>query len=185
MKKLISFFAVILISTSAFSADSADRRSNAAQWSGASRTTTVSKNQISGVVRASTTADAATTVAEEIAAEKEACTSNNVGTNNTFVWASKDSDTSNYSSMVEDTENPENNTCFVRVALNSSDSKIDVSDIDAVYYEMGNTIHCGSWADRGKIEDRILDAKKSARTWGTVAGAVGGAGVGVGAMELF
>jgi hypothetical protein len=30
-----------------------------------------------------------------------------------------------------------------------------------------------------------LDAKKTKRTWGTVAGAVGGAAVGVGAMELF
>ncbi|MDR0727175.1 MAG: hypothetical protein LBF37_03875, partial [Rickettsiales bacterium] len=81
--------------------------------------------------------------------------------------------------------NPENNVCFVRVELKSDDSKINVSDIPAVYYEMGRTITCGSWADSKKLESRILDAKKSARTWGTVAGVVGGAGVGVGAMELF
>ena len=50
---------------------------------------------------------------------------------------------------------------------------------------MGTNIECGAWADANMIEKRILDAKKSARTWATVAGSVGGAGIGVGAMELF
>ena len=35
------------------------------------------------------------------------------------------------------------------------------------------------------IEKRILDAKKSGRTWATIGGAVGGAALGVGSMELF
>ncbi len=117
--------------------------------------------------------------------EKAACLGNNIGLGNTFVWASKFSNVGNYSSMVEDLDKPENNVCFVRVELKSDDAKINVSDIAAVYYPMGTTITCGSWADEGKIKDRILDAKKSGRTWGTVAGVVGGAGVGVGAMELF
>jgi hypothetical protein len=117
--------------------------------------------------------------------EKSACVNNNIGIGNTFVWASRYSNTNNYASMVEDVESPENNVCFVRVELKSDDSKISVSDIAPVYYEMGRTITCGSWADSKKLEERILSAKKSARTWGTVAGVVGGAGVGVGAMELF
>ncbi len=50
---------------------------------------------------------------------------------------------------------------------------------------MGRAITCGDWTNEEKLRKRILDAKKTARTWGTVAGAVGGAGVGVGAMELF
>ena len=50
-------------------------------------------------------------------AERLACVSNNIGVGNTFVWASKYSNTSNYSTMVEDTENPENNVCWVRVEL--------------------------------------------------------------------
>ena len=118
-------------------------------------------------------------------AERLACISNNIGVGNTFVWASKYSNTSNYSTMVEDTENPENNVCWVRVELRSNDAKIDLSDVLGKYFQMGTNIECGAWADANMIEKRILDAKKSARTWATVAGSVGGAGIGVGAMELF
>lgn len=117
--------------------------------------------------------------------ERAACLANNIGIGNTFVWASKYSNLSNYGSMVEDVENPENNVCFVRVELRSDDPRVDVSDIPGKYFEFGQTITCGSWVDAEKLKKRILDAKKSARTWGTVAGVVGGAGVGVGMMELF
>ncbi|MDR1361164.1 MAG: hypothetical protein LBJ18_02540 [Rickettsiales bacterium] len=118
-------------------------------------------------------------------AEKKACINNNIGVGNTFVWASKFSNSDDYTTMVEDTEFPENNTCFVKVEMKSSDAKVNISDIRPKYFEMGRAITCGSWTDSKKIESKILDAKKSARTWGTVAGAVGGAGIGVGAMELF
>ena len=117
--------------------------------------------------------------------EREACIRNNIGIGNTFVWASRYSDINNYATMVEDTEEPENNTCFVRVGLKSSDSRIDLSDIPGKYFEMGRNITCGSWVDEDKIEKRILDAKKNARTWATVGGAVGGAAIGVTSMELF
>ena len=141
----------------------------------------------------SVTADLAIVPEEMIAAEKKdlrekernACISNNIGVGNTFVWASRFSNVNNYSSMIEDVESPENNVCFVKVEMKSTDSKISVADIPAKYFEMGRTITCGSWADEETLRKRILDAKKSARTWGTVAGAVGGAAVGVGAMELF
>ena len=119
--------------------------------------------------------------------EKEcaACLQNNIGIGNTFVWASRYSNINDYSTMIEDTENPENNTCFVRVALKSTDSKIDLGDIRAQYYEMGRNITCGAWVDEDMLEKRILDAKKNARTWATVGGAVGGAALGVTSMELF
>lgn len=117
--------------------------------------------------------------------ERTACMSNNIGVGNTFVWASRNSNISNYSSMVEDTDNPSNNVCFVRVELKSNDSRINVADFGGRYFEMGRNITCGSWADEEKLKQRILDAKKSARTWATVGGAVGGAAVGVGSMELF
>lgn len=117
--------------------------------------------------------------------ERMACISNNIGIGNTFVWASRFSNLANYSTMVEDVENPENNTCFVKVELKSNDARIDVSDVPTKYYEMGQTITCGAWADENTLRGRILDAKKKARTWGTVGGAVGGAAIGVGAMELF
>ena len=119
------------------------------------------------------------------AKERLACVSNNIGVGNTFVWASRNSNTSNYASMVEDTENPENNVCFVLVGMRSDDSRINVSDIQPRYFELGQNIACGSWIDDAKMQARILDAKKTARTLGTIGGAVGGAGVGVGAMELF
>lgn len=117
--------------------------------------------------------------------EKGACIANNIGVGNTFVWASRFSNLNSYSTMVEDVENPENNTCFVKVELKSNDSKIGVSDVPVRYYEWGQDITCGAWADYDVLKKRILDAKKSVRTWATVGGAVGGAAIGVGAMEAF
>lgn len=119
-------------------------------------------------------------------AERNACINNNIGIGNTFVWASKYSDTSNYANMVEDVNNPENNVCFVRVELKSdNESRIAVSDVPAKYFQWGETIECGSWVDEKEMRERILDAKKGARIGGIVASTVGGAGLGVGAMELF
>ena len=117
--------------------------------------------------------------------EREACLINNVGVGNTFVWASRYSNTDNYSMMLEDTENPENNTCFVRVELKSRDPNINVSDFQSKYFELGKNIKCAEWVNEEDLQQRILDAKKSKRAWATVGGAVGGAAVGVGAMELF
>ena len=117
--------------------------------------------------------------------ERLACVSNNIGVGNTFVWASRYSDTSNYATMIEDTEEPENNICFVKTALKSMDSRINVSNVPARYFEMGQTVTCGDWADYESLKQQILDAKKKGRTLGTVASVVGAAGVGVGAMELF
>jgi hypothetical protein len=118
-------------------------------------------------------------------AERTACMSNNIGVGNTFVWASKYSNTNDYASLIEDVDNPDNNVCFVRVEMRSNDSKINLSYIPARYFQMGDRITCGAWADKSTLEKNILDAKKTARTWATVGGAVGGAGIGVGAMELF
>ena len=117
--------------------------------------------------------------------ERTACIRNNIGVGNTFVWASRYSDINNYATMVEDIENPENNTCFVLVGVKSSDSRIDLSDLPSKYFEMGRNITCASWVDEDEIESRILDAKKKNRTLATIGGAVGGAALGVGSMELF
>lgn len=153
-----------------------------------------SSTKLDNDVTDSVTADLAIVPEEMISAEKKkdmrekeraACINNNIGVGNTFVWASRFSNVNNYSSMIEDVENPENNVCFVKVEMKSTDSKIEVDDIPVKYFEMGRVITCGSWADEETLRKRILDAKKSARTWGTVAGVVGGAAVGVGAMELF
>ena len=67
--------------------------------------------------------------------ERAACMQNNIGVGNTFVWASRYSDISGYTTMIEDVENPENNTCFVRVDVKSTDPKIDLSDIPGKYFE--------------------------------------------------
>lgn len=117
--------------------------------------------------------------------ERLACLSNNIGIGNTFVWASKNSNTSNYANMVEDVDHPENNVCFVLVSMRSEDSRVSVADIQPRYFEWGKNITCGSWVDEAKMESRILDAKKNTRTLGTIGGAVGGGAIGVGAMELF
>jgi hypothetical protein len=119
------------------------------------------------------------------AINKEGCVGNNGARGNVYVWASRVSDGTNYTNMREDPKDPDNNICWIRVDIKSDDSKISVADIPPRWFAVGQTIVCGEWADKKKLENRILDAKKSARTWGTVAGAVGGAGIGVGAMELF
>ena len=165
------------------------------------RATTASTNQITAMASAanSATSDAAseskssarvepvadTKTVDMREKEKNACINNNIGIGNTFVCASRYSNRANYATMDEDTENPENNTCFVRVEVKSTDNRISTSDIPAKYFEWGQNITCGAWADEGTLKQRILDAKKTARTWATVGGAVGGAGVGVGIMELF
>lgn len=118
-------------------------------------------------------------------AERIACLNNNIGVGNTFVWASRYSDTSNYATMQEDVDNPENNVCFAKVDIKSSDIKIDTSGIPSRYFQWGELINCGGWVDEEMLKQRILDGKKAGRTWATVGGAVGGAAVGVGAMELF
>lgn len=117
--------------------------------------------------------------------ERSICQANNIGIGNTFVWAARNSKTSNYSYMVEDTDDIRNNVCFVRVQMSVTDNRIDLSDIPGKYFAMGQTIKCGSWADEGDLEQRILDAKKKGRVLGTVAASVGGAAIGVGTMELF
>lgn len=124
-------------------------------------------------------------VLEEIARQRSICLSNNIGISNTFVWADKNSNVSNYTYMVENVDNPENNACFVKVDMKSSDARIDMSDVKSKYFLMGSGITCGNWVDEKILEERILEATKKGRTWGTIASAVGGAGVGVGAMELF
>ena len=118
-------------------------------------------------------------------AERNACLNNNIGVGSTFVWASKYSNTGNYATMLEDVENPENNVCYAKVDMKSTDSRINLSDIKSRYFQWGEVVNCGSWVDEDMLRQRILDAKKSSRTWATVGGAVGGAAVGVGAMELF
>ena len=165
---------------------------------------TASVNQISGqtnVKGGSAKAETSTTESEQEESEKQseeeaevdmreaernACINNNIGVGNTFVWASKYSDTSNYAAMVEDAEHPENNVCFVRVELKSTnESRIKVSDIAPKYFMWGEPIKCGSWVSKKDMEKRILDARKGERVGGIIATTVGGMGLGVGAMELF
>lgn len=122
---------------------------------------------------------------EEIARQRNICISNNVGISNTFVWADRNSDTSNYAYMIENVENPENNVCFVKVDMRSSDGRVDLSDVKSKYFVMGTDMTCGKWVDEKILEERVLEATKKGRTWGTIAAVVGGAGVGVAAMETF
>ena len=150
---------------------------------------TASVNQLNGAGSVAVVTDSvmpADTV-DRREAERNACINNNIGVGNTnmFVWASKYSNTSNYAMMTEDVDNPQNNVCFARVELKSDDSKISVADVPAKYFQWGETIECGSWADEKEMEKRILDAKKGARIGGIVASTVGGAGLGVGIMEAF
>lgn len=195
MNKILSLFAACLVlSVGGANAAERGRVSMAGKMMAAPRAT-VSQAQISAMAATNSAANAGMAVKTEQMVpavkvdtrekERNACLANNIGIGNTFVWASRFSNTSNYSSMTEDVEQPENNVCFVKVGLKSDDERIDLSDIPEKYFQMGQSIVCGSWASEDDMRQRILDAKKKARVWGTVGGVVGGAGIGVGAMELF
>ena len=199
MKRFVSFFVLSLVSFGAFAANNA-RPAMSNKIMAAPERYTASVNQlnalanVNGSIVANKTVETINTVEPEKKepeidrreAERNACINNNIGIGNTFVWASRFSDASNYATMVEDIKNPENNVCFVRVELKSDDeSRISVSDVKPKYFMWGESIKCGSWVSEKEMEDRILAAKKSSRVGSIVLGAVGGAGVGVGAMELF
>lgn len=213
MKSVLSLIAMCMVATSAIAAapnmtpaTGRGRASMSNQMMAAPRAV-ASKNQLSGIAYQSGTVATPTVPAAPVVTpddklavtpdemkpaekdmrerEKRACLQNNIGIGNTFVWASRYSNLGSYSTMIEDVEEPENNTCFVKVELKSDDPKISVADIPSKYFEMGRDITCGEWANYDTLKSRILDAKKSARTWATVGGAVGGAAIGVGAMELF
>ncbi len=192
MRRFVSLVVLSLISCGAFAAPTARPAMSSKMVGAATQRYTASVNQLNGISATNGTVTSATAVVEEEPeidmreAERNACINNNIGIGNTFVWASRYSDTSNYANMVEDTINPQNNVCFVRVELKSDDeSRISVSDIAPKYFMWGENIECGSWANEKEMEKRILDARKGARIGGIVASTVGGAGLGVGAMELF
>jgi len=185
MKSFVSFAVLSLMFCGANAAQNA-RPTMVGKMVGAAPRYTASVNQLNGVgVNPSNIDSVPANTVDMREAERNACINNNIGIGNTFVWASRYSDTSNYATMTEDTENPQNNVCFVRVELKSDDAKISVSDVPAKYFMWGENIECGSWANEKEMEKRILNAKKGARIGGIVASTVGGAGLGVGAMELF
>lgn len=199
MKKFLSFLVMCLATGSVMAAPAARGRASMAGQMMSSQRATMSTSQISAMAamnNKSTTGNANLAVTPEVMQpdepkkdmrekERNACVGNNIGIGNTFVWASRYSNLNNYASMIEDVEEPANNTCFVKVGLKSDDTRINVSDIPTKYFEMGQTITCGSWANEEDMRQRILDAKKGARIGGTIAASVGGAAIGVGAMELF
>ena len=181
MKKILFFVLFLGLSVSGFS-----ESARVSYMGSYSRTSTAPRTQVSmSSIKDVKPEEQVSKEVDKREKERNACISNNIGTSNTFVWASKFSNPSNYSSMIEDTKDPSNNVCFVRVELKSSDKRIKLDDVPPVYYEMGRNIVCGNWVSEDKMEKKILEAKKNARIWGTVAGSVGGAGVGVGSMELF
>jgi hypothetical protein len=197
MKRFISFFVLSLVCCGAF-AGTQGRPAMSNKIMSAPERYTASVNQLNAManvngsivpnnsVESLGTLEPVEPEIDRREAERNACINNNIGIGNTFVWASRFSDTSNYATMVEDVKNPENNVCFVRVELKSDDeSRISVSDVRPKYFTWGEVIQCGSWVNENEMEDRILAAKKGNRVGSIVAGAVVGAGVGVGAMELF
>ena len=140
-----------------------------------------------GAIAASGGGTAAVAGMDELATDtqRDICVSNNIGLNNTFVWAAQNSATNSYATMIEDVTNPENNACFARVDIGHKNKDVSVKGLDSRYFKMGNSVVCGSWLNRDMLEKNVLDGLKQNRTFGTVAAVVGGMGVGVGVMEAF
>lgn len=196
MKHLLYVFMAMIVCAPAFSAAPASqaRRSVSAKMVAPAGRMTSSVNKLHPLQTSSVRVTSNISAEEDeedddAAAERElaraACEANNIGAMNTFVWASRNSNTANYSTMIEDIENPENNACFALVTVTSNDPKIDLSGVPSKYFEMGRSVVCGDWADGDDIEKRILKAKKTTRALATTGAVVGGIGLGVGAMEAF
>ncbi|MDR1207601.1 MAG: hypothetical protein LBK26_04285 [Rickettsiales bacterium] len=116
---------------------------------------------------------------------KKDCEAASNGRNNIFVWAAKTGTGADYATLREDMKDTANNACWVRVDIISKDPNINTDLMKPRWFMTGARETCGGWLDENFVRQKILDAKKTKRTWGTVAGAVGGAAVGVGTMELF
>lgn len=149
------------------------------------------KNETNDVVQQDVPVQEVVEIKQEVVVEssfekaKQDCLAKNNGFGNTYVWASRYSVGGDYSTMVEDVNMPENNACYVRVELQSDEPKVNVSDVPVKYFEYGSEVLCGEWADKAVLKDRILEAEKTSRVWATVGASVGGAGLGVLAMETF
>ncbi|MDR1207484.1 MAG: hypothetical protein LBK26_03665, partial [Rickettsiales bacterium] len=87
--------------------------------------------------------------------------------------------------LKEDTKTPDNNACWARADIISKDPNINTELFKQRWFKTGSRETCGGWLDEVFVRNKILESKKTKRTWGTVAGVVGGVAVGVGAMELF
>ncbi|MCL2017292.1 MAG: carboxypeptidase-like regulatory domain-containing protein [Alphaproteobacteria bacterium] len=111
------------------------------------------------------------------------CDAASGGRDSNFIWASKTNSGTDYAGLREDTAWPENNACWIRVEIESADRRIRMDSLSARYFMVGTPVTCGGWLDDQAVEKLILDAKRKGRTWGTVAGATGGAAVGVAVME--
>ncbi len=181
MRKLLFFIAGLVVVLPSFSVSYTSR--------GSGNTVATSRSLMASTPFSDTTVSYSGEVEEDdtdqYEAAKELCLANNIGIGNTFVWASRYSNSASYNSLIEDVENPENNTCFVRVEVTSADPGVDLSFVDPAYFEMGQNLTCGDWTDKEKIQEEVLDAKKKGRGWAIAGASVGGAALGVGAMELF
>lgn len=197
-KSIVFLMGMVCFVGIANAAPDTSRRSMSSQMVMAAPRAVASKNQLNAMAAKNTDAESAAekaalavTPEEMLPAdkdirqkEKEACLANNIGVGNTYVWASRNSDTSDYATMVEDFVNPENNTCFIKVEIRTNDPRIDMSGVSAKYFEWNrDPIKCGGWVSDEEMEQRILDAKKSGRVWGTVGATVASAGLGFGLME--
>ena len=143
--------------------------------------------------------DAVTTIVQEISFNHDLSnTSTNTGTTNpdkeacllrakilpdTFVWAARNSNSTNYASLIEDITNPQNNICYVKISVHNSDDRVETKDIPTRYFPMGQTVTCGGWLDNDDLKERVLVATKKQRVLGTVATTLIGAGAGVGISE--
>jgi hypothetical protein len=142
-------------------------------------TTTTTNISIPAVDETNTTSN---TINVDISAARAAClmTAGNI-------WASKmnvSQDGISTDALFGEDAEPGNNSCFSAVSVRSRDIKNMGRFFPPRYFQVGGSAVCGSWLDEAALDDAILDAKKSARTAGTIAAAVGGAGLGVGLTEL-
>lgn|GEM_PF-7069978 len=152
----------------------------------------ISANDTSGTPLAVSEDPALAQARERAATDRANCIANNVGMAGVFVWGGTAARNSpDYATrgvagvgmLREDIVNPANNTCWVRVDLDSSERNVNLSGISGAYFAENDAVTCGSWANKKDIESKILQAKSTGRTLATIGGAVGGAALGVAAAE--
>ena len=102
------------------------------------------------------------------------------------VWASRMYSSSMgvpLGAVMSESIDPEQNVCFSTVSVRSTEIPNMARFFQPVRFQVGLPIECGSWLDEARLDEAILDARRSQRVAGTIAAGVGGAVVGIALTE--
>jgi len=81
-------------------------------------------------------------------------------------------------SVIPESDIPENNVCFAVVSMRSSDIPNLAMVAAPRFFQTETFIECGSWVSEQALNEAILDANKNSRIAATIVASIGGAAAG-------